>query len=132
MILVINTADSEQVFIGLIEDGRWKAKKKFKAKAQQAEKLLPEIDKLIKKFKAKLSGIVVVSGPASFTALRIGVVTANTLAWGFKIPIVSFKLDEFNDLDDLAQKASSKLKRSRSEVVVKPFYGQGPNINKKK
>lgn len=126
MILVINTADSEEVFIGLVKDGVWQAKKKFKAKAQQAEKLLPEIEKLLKN--SKLSKIAVVSGPASFTALRIGVVTANTLAWGMKIPVVSIKLDEFQDLDELAQKVS----KNKDEEIVKPFYGKGPNITKKK
>lgn len=132
MILVINTADSENVFIGLITSGAWQAKKQFKAKAQQAEKLLPAIDKLLKMQgnKAKLLGIAVISGPASFTALRIGVVTANTLAWGLKIPVISLKLDEFKDLDELVQQVSFKMKSSKSEVVVKPFYGKAPTINK--
>lgn len=132
MILVINTADSEQVFIGLVKDGKWIVKKQFKAKASQAEKLLPEIDKLVSSQVHKLASlksIVVISGPASFTALRIGVITANTLAWSLKIPITSFKLNEFKDLDDLAKKVSSK---NKNEVIVKPFYGKAPNITKKK
>lgn len=126
MILVINTTDSEKVFIGLVKNGAWQAKKEFKAKAQQAEKLLPEIEKLIKNL--KLSRIAVISGPASFTALRIGVVTANTLAWANKIPVVSVKLNEYNNLDELA----SKVSKNKNEEIVKPFYGKEPNITKKK
>lgn len=137
MILVINTTNSEEVFIGLVKNGSWIAKKQFRAKARQAEKLLPEIDKLLSTQvgpsaplgAGKLASIAVVSGPASFTALRIGVVTANTLAWGKKIPVVSIKLNEFQDLDDLAKKISNK---NKNEEIVKPFYGKAPNITQKK
>ena len=128
---MINTADSEQVFIGLLHGGNWLAKKYFKARAKQAEKLLPAIEKMLQATSYKLQAISVVSGPASFTALRIGVVTANTLAWSLQVPIVSFKLTEFENLDELARLVSAKVKSGRSEVIVKPFYGSQPNITKK-
>lgn len=135
MILVINTADSEQVFVGLLQDGKWIAKKQFKAKARQAEKLLPAIEKLLKTKSYQLKtmkGIAVVSGPASFTALRIGVVTANTLAWSLKVPIIGIQLDEFSDLDILANQIESKLAKNNNQVIVQPFYGKEPNITLKK
>ena len=129
MLLIINTTDSEQVFIGLLENGDWLDKKQFKAKARQAEKLLPAIEKLVKK--NKLSGIAVVSGPASFTALRIGVVTANALAWSLKVPVVSIKATQFTDLKDLAKKVTAKARKNNNEVIVRPFYGKEPNITLK-
>ena len=134
MILVINTADSEQVFIGLLEKGKWQAKKQFKARAQQAEKLLPAIQKMFRvsgfRFQG-IKGIAVVSGPASFTALRIGVVTANTLAWSLGVPVISLKLNEFKELSSLAKAVTVKLARNKNEVIVRPFYGKKPNITLK-
>ena len=108
MILIINTADSEKVFLGLVVKSNQIFKKEFKAKYQQAEKLLVEIDKLIKANEAneaneanKLKAIIVVNGPGPFTALRVGVVTANTLAWALNIPVVGIKPSEFKNYDDL-------------------------------
>ena len=53
MILIIHTADTKQVFIGLADKGKLIAKKKFQAQYQQAEKLLVEIDKLIRNKKSE-------------------------------------------------------------------------------
>ena len=132
MILIINTADSEKIFIGLAKDGKLVVQKEFKAKYRQAEKLLPEIDRLTKKQASKLDGIVVVSGQGPFTALRIGVIIANTLGWALRIPVVGIKLDEFNNVDDLIKKGLSKLEKIKPGNIIEPFYGKEPNITKKK
>lgn len=141
MILIINTADVKQVFIGIINKGKLVAKKNFQAQYQQAEKLLVEIDKLIKQSTIRnLKGIIVVSGPGPFTALRIGVITANTLAWALKIPVAGVKLTEFKNVDELVEISESKIKkvkkaprlRSGQGNMVEPFYGKEPNITMKK
>ncbi|MAF13936.1 MAG: tRNA (adenosine(37)-N6)-threonylcarbamoyltransferase complex dimerization subunit type 1 TsaB [Parcubacteria group bacterium] len=138
MILIIHTADLEKVFIGLVSKSKLVSSKTFKAKYQQAEKLLPQIDKLIKEagYKLKdLKGIAVVNGPGPFTALRIGVVTANTLSWALKITVTAVRLSEFKDLSDLVKVASSRLKKAQQRkkgTTVKPFYGKQPNITIKK
>jgi len=46
----------------------------------EAEKLLPQIKKILDRAKRDISVIFVVSGPGSFTGLRIGVTAANTIA----------------------------------------------------
>jgi tRNA threonylcarbamoyladenosine biosynthesis protein TsaB len=54
--------------------------------------LLPKIDELLNKEKIKLTElniILVNPGPGSFTGCRIGVVTANTLAWSLDIPVIT-------------------------------------------
>lgn len=135
MILIINTADSDKATVALAKNGKIITKKIFQSKFKQAEKLLAEIDKLISKQKLtanKLKGIIVVSGPGPFTALRIGVVVANTLAWALKIPVVDVKLNEFDNLNKLAQKSQKLLARVKKQNIVEPFYGKAPNITSKK
>ena len=135
MILIINTANQKQVFIGLVDKGRLVAKKKFQAQYRQSEKLLIEIDKLLKTKSCQpkvIKGIMVVNGPGPFTALRIGVITANTLAWALKIPVAGVKLTEFKNIDDLVKISEQKIRKVKVGSIIEPFYGQEPNITKKK
>lgn len=131
MILIINTADQKEVFIGLADKGELAVQKKFQAQYRQAEKLLLEVDKLIQKQGIKLEklkSIVVVSGPGPFTALRIGVVTANTLAWALKIPVAGVKLAEFDNIGELIKISEKKIKQAKVGAIVEPAYGKEPNI----
>ena len=132
MILLINTADSKNIFIGLIEKGGFKVKKNFKAQYKQAEKLLPAIDRMLKNNRKKIKAIVVVSGPGSFTALRIGVVTANALAYGLKVPITDISLKELEDKKNLFETIETKVKKAKTKNIIKPIYGGEPNITLKK
>lgn len=135
MILIINTANETKVFIALISDTKLIFQKSFSAPFRQAEKLLVAIDKMLVSTKASLpdlKGVAVVAGPGPFTALRIGVVTANTLAWSLKIPVVDIKMNEFRGNDDLAALATKKIKVQKKRGIVLPFYGKEPNITKKK
>ncbi len=59
-------------------------RKEFEAPQQQAEKLLPAIEKILISNKLKLSDIKEIEVEAAgegFSSLRIGVTTANTLAY---------------------------------------------------
>jgi tRNA A37 threonylcarbamoyladenosine modification protein TsaB len=90
MTLYINTSDPEIVIIAIKEKSRLIVQKKFKARFRQAERLLPEIDKMLKSKKIKLTNlkeIEVNDEGGSFTSLRIGVVTANTLSYALNIPV---------------------------------------------
>ena len=121
MILSINTTLNNEIELTLKKDGKILACQKFSAPHQQSEKLLPGIDKLLKKNKVKLSdltGIEVENRGGSFTSLRIGVVTANALGFALKIPVTP---------------KGSKLKAQSSKLsVVKPAYDREPNITLKK
>jgi len=164
MILYIDTSNAEIMTVALGEDGKAVAKRSLKAKYKQAEKLLPAIDMLLKKsiprttFRTRkvvrgkvhrtldLKGIVVVNGPGPFTALRIGVATANALGYCFKIPVVGIKSTEFNNLDEMIKEGEKRIKKvenkrskhsigsawSAKQNIVEPEYGQEPNITIKK
>lgn len=135
MILLLSTADSELMFIGLAQKGKLLAGHQLKARAAQSEKLILEIDKLLKSNKINLrslKAVGVVSGPASFTALRIGVATANVLAWGLNIPVIGLAKNDFTDFEDLAKKIHHKAKSKKFSKIVLPFYGLQANITKSK
>jgi len=167
MILYIDTSDAEKMTIALIQlpqssardcgSAKIIAKRSLKAKYKQAEKLLPAIDLLFKKIKLsttsakmvlgkvqktldnknKISGISVIKGPGPFTALRIGVATANALAYSLKVPVVGIIKEELgimnNELginDELIQIIEKKLKKVKKNSIIEPEYGREPNITK--
>ena len=133
MILYIDTTNGTHIVIALSDKDNIIARRKLKAQHRQAEKLLPAIDKLISKVHknvdlTSLTGIVVVSGPGPFTATRIGVTTANALAYGLNIKIMSLRADDFDSTADMVVKGSQKLKKAKLGGVIEPFYEREPNI----
>lgn len=118
MILYINTTASDEILLSLSDSGRVLVSKKIKSLRQQSEKLLPSIEKLLLSKKIKLTSlkkIVVANFGGSFTALRIGVITANALAYALDIPVES----------------ESKLKKNKTfskYSLVEPIYDREPNI----
>ncbi|MBD3360508.1 tRNA (adenosine(37)-N6)-threonylcarbamoyltransferase complex dimerization subunit type 1 TsaB [Candidatus Peregrinibacteria bacterium] len=80
--LTINTASSE-TSIALFDKNRLISEKTWPGKNDEAEKLMPAIESLLKNSKKTykdLEKIIVVKGPGSFTGLRIGVTVANIIA----------------------------------------------------
>jgi tRNA A37 threonylcarbamoyladenosine modification protein TsaB len=119
MKLFINTnLNDDQVEIALSDDKSGVVfKKVFTAKHCQAEKLLLEIDKLLKKNKlvlADIDNIEVENRGDGFTSLRIGVMTANALGYALGIAV------------------EGKVKSKNNSSIVKPIYSQNPNISKAK
>ena len=121
------------------------AKSRIKAKYQQSEKLLKTIDKLLKTCGkvqrtldlSQIKAIVVVNGPGPFTATRIGVATANALAYGLNIPVVGIKASEFKNIDELIKKgeclSDKQIAYRTSKLnIVEPFYDKEPSITKSK
>ncbi|OGY45400.1 MAG: tRNA (adenosine(37)-N6)-threonylcarbamoyltransferase complex dimerization subunit type 1 TsaB [Candidatus Buchananbacteria bacterium RIFCSPHIGHO2_01_FULL_44_11] len=135
MILVINTADAKKVFIALVKNGQVVLKNNFLAHHRQSETLLSAIEKILKTAKTtsqKLRGIIVALGPGPFTALRIGIVIANTLSYALQIPAAGVKLTGLETEDDFIQAGLAELKGKRGVSILTPFYGQPPNITKSK
>lgn len=119
MTLIIDTSVSKYLRVELEGLGFIKIPALFK----QSEKLLPSIIKLLQRENVKLETIKkikVADSGDSFTALRIGILTANTLAFALNVPVCS--------LNDQANKA---LKISGLKII-KAKYQSEPNIGKRK
>jgi tRNA threonylcarbamoyladenosine biosynthesis protein TsaB len=92
MIILTLRTDNPQAEIGLYDDQKQLAYMNWQADRQLADTIHDKIQEILNKSSISLEGInglVVFKGPGSFTGLRIGVTVANTLAYSFKIPIVS-------------------------------------------
>lgn len=88
-----------------------------------------KIETLLKKHGKKLQdveGIVCLSGPGSFTGLRIGLSVANALAYGLQIPIVGSSGNTWQ------KEGIDKLSSGQNEKIVIPEYGQEPHITQQK
>lgn len=119
MTLYINTASYDEIIIALKDGSKTVVQKKIKAPRRQAEKLVPAIDALLKARKIKLSAlkkVVVASRGGSFTSLRIGVITANALAFALKIPV------------EAEEKSMKNNKKFGPCSLVEPLYDREPNI----
>ncbi len=123
MDLIIDTTKEQKISL-IIKDGKnLMAKKIWSAPLRQSEELLVGIDELLQELKVKISAITKIyvnNKNGTFTSLRIGVVTANALAFALQIPVYSFdsKSEKTNEADNL--------------FIVSPIYNKKPNITLKK
>ena len=120
MILFINTNNDGGIKLALKQGSKSVAEKMFKAERLEAEKLLPAVEVLLKAKKINLKQIKkieVANRGGSFTSLRVGVVTANALAYALGIDVEGNK--------------KSKAKNKKFSVV-EPFYDREPEITVRK
>jgi tRNA A37 threonylcarbamoyladenosine modification protein TsaB len=125
MQLLINTSEKDEIIISLLDKGHVKVEKRFEARYRQAELLLIEIDELLAANYINLDSIdsiIVENRGDSFTALRIGVVTANALGYALQIPVMK------------KSRISTEIPRKRTNAydIVQPEYSKEPNITQKK
>lgn len=121
MILYIDTTNNQDILLALKKGKETLARMAEPAERMQAEKLLPTIEKLLREQGVKLSdlqAIKVNNHGGSFTSLRIGVVTANALAFALGIPVTGV------DKKDIKSKNGIK--------IVEPKYSFEPQITMKK
>jgi len=129
MYLFIDTTEKESFEIALLDEARVVKKKRIKSIRRHSEKLLKSIQALLKSARASIQdvrGIITVKGPGSFTSLRIGIATANALAFGLGISVIG--VDKTYDLDMLASSANDLFKKFEKSGIVVPKYGREPDI----
>ena len=124
MILAIKT-DSMMAELYLFDElGKEIAKDVWEAGRNLAKDLLFHIDTLIKTNStwSTVKGIVVFRGPGSFTSLRIGITTANTISYANTVPIVG-------ELElDWAVNGLRRLRNGDNDQMILPEYGADPHI----
>lgn len=122
MILIINTS-GENNYIALYNNSD--IYKQEVPSKKGVEVLLPAIESLLKQKKITLSALTVIAvdqGPGSFTGLRIGITTANTLANSLDIPIFGF---HESSIDQIVKKSKNYEKYQK---FIKPVYPIYPKI----
>ncbi|MDD2680936.1 MAG: hypothetical protein PHE20_02395 [Patescibacteria group bacterium] len=120
MILTIDTTVEPDILVSLNIKGK-DVSKRVAAPRQQAEKLLPLIIELLESQKINIKQIKeirVQNQGGNFTSLRIGILTANALAYALGI-----------EVRPLQGNSVSNFKGGRA---VRPEYQSEPNIGKKK
>ncbi|MFH0820281.1 MAG: tRNA (adenosine(37)-N6)-threonylcarbamoyltransferase complex dimerization subunit type 1 TsaB [Candidatus Peregrinibacteria bacterium] len=96
MILCIDTI-TEHAGITLVDSKKSYGYQPF-AGGKIAESILKTIDKVLRRARiqpTKLTGVLVIKGPGSFTSLRVGLAVANQFAHQLKIPIIGLRTDEW-------------------------------------
>lgn len=125
MILALKT-DSMIAEITLIdESGKVISQDIWEAGRSLAKDLLAHIEALIATHSSwnDCRGVIVFQGPGSFTSLRIGITTANTIVYAQDIPIVG-EHDPTNWIAD----GVARLERGENDRMVLPHYGADPHI----
>ncbi len=113
--LFINTAD-EQTRVVIFSDGKAIAEKSWNGRFELSDRLLIEINQLVKKNTIEIDSIRVFPGPGSYTGLRIGVTVANFLAWSYRVPI--FPADDSGNIT------------SKQKDFILPIYLNDAQITK--
>lgn len=103
MYLIIDTSSKKSLVIKFSKNNF--EKKVFGVNFDHSEKLLIEISKILNGKLKNLEGISVISGPGSYTGLRVGIATANALSYSLDLPIV-----EVNKLEWLAFLGAQSIK----------------------
>lgn len=96
----------------------------------RAAALLPKLARAWRKRAKTLSGIVLVTGPGSFTAVRTGAVYANLMARWLKLPLYPLRVDEALDLAAI----TARLMQGELPAAgyAAPVYDREPNITEPK
>ncbi|MFC1687426.1 hypothetical protein ACFL0L_02510 [Patescibacteria group bacterium] len=95
-------------------------------------KLLKSIESLIITTHKKISdikGIMIEKGPGAFSALRMGIVTANSLSYALSISAIGVQSSKDN-LQKVIVRSINQLRTMKQPKLVVPVYGSEPNITK--
>lgn len=121
MILGIDTSNNKEIIIFLEKDNKILKRRKISVSRNQSEKLLPLIESIFEKNNFSfndLEEIKVANKGESFTSLRIGILTANALAYALKIKVSIIG----------ENKSSKYVKNFKDFNIVIPNYTRDPDI----
>ncbi|NLJ70809.1 MAG: tRNA (adenosine(37)-N6)-threonylcarbamoyltransferase complex dimerization subunit type 1 TsaB [Clostridiaceae bacterium] len=119
-ILAIDSSGSS-LSVALLENNIIRTEKFLNISNQHSVNLLPALDSMMQEVKKSyddLSAVAVTVGPGSFTGIRIGVSTANTMAYGLNIPVVGIS----------ALEALAFPYRNQTDIILPVFDARGGRL----
>lgn len=90
--------------------------------AERARCWLPRLEAVCR----RPDGIVVVAGPGSFSAIRLGVLQANLLSRLWRIPLIAIHTEDAKDRTDLPSLIRARMQTPLTYVA--PLYEMEPHI----
>lgn len=132
MTLVLQTIVAGWIFVWLIEKKNILGTSRIAVEWHGSDRALAVVDQTLRQHKKSVQDIqkiIVVRGPGSFTAVRTGLIIANTLGMMLRIPIHGIVTKHQLDDAEVLQQATTAGVRGK---IVKPWYGKSPNITKPK
>ncbi|HLD17788.1 MAG TPA: hypothetical protein VJB99_01795 [Patescibacteria group bacterium] len=131
MVLFLMAQDLGTVEIGLAEyNGKLLACKTFQSAPEKMLFLTQEVLAHIGKTTADLDGVVVITGPGSFTSTRLAVTMMNGLSFVRNLPILGWENSERRPLRDLMESPSwpEDLGKAPPGTFVQPVYDRPAHI----
>lgn len=132
MLLALEATDRSGS-LALVNDGRVLELSFERSKVTHSERLMPEVNRLLEKRSVDLtevSSLAVARGPGSFTAIRLAVTTAKTLAFSLGAELVAPTtlriMAEYAPVQD--RLISTALDARRGEVYTQDFRHEDSGI----
>lgn len=129
MTLVLQTNIAGRLCVWLIRGQQVVAHRSVRVPWHGSERALALVDATLSQAQADIHAItriVVVRGPGPFTAVRTGLIIANTLGTLLEIPVHGVVTKhQLNNADALR----NVQVKTRLGKIVKPWYGKSPNIS---
>lgn len=133
MLTLFISTYNEYVEVGLLKNGQEISKIKEKSSKGHSTLLVPSIDKILKDNSLEpnnLNEILVVSGPGSFTGVRLGITVAKTLSYTLNIPIktitsieaISASIDEENKIITINDSKGKYIGKFKNNVLAELIY----------
>jgi len=117
--LIIDTTGS-QAFLGLSKNGTLVSKTIISEGRQLSKFLLPSIQSILQACTPNF--IAVGIGPGSFTGTRVGGIIAQSLSYGWNIPLISFSSTLLPDLDAIAAFSHEKYLQGKNSPQIELVY----------
>ncbi len=117
--LIIDTTGS-QAFIGLAKNGQLLSKMIISEGRQLSKFLLPSIQSILQA--STPNYIAIGTGPGSFTGSRVGGIIAQSLSYGWNIPLISFSSTLLPDIDAIAALSHEKYLSGEGSTQIELVY----------
>lgn len=123
MYVLIDTSTHVVKITIVNKDGRYNYE--WAAGRDMARGLLGFLERTLAEYTSSMQQVAgwgVFAGPGSFTGLRIGITTVNTLGYFLKTPIVGAVGEDWQN------QALARLKAGETDEIILPEYGRAARI----